>query len=102
MDIITFFVIYYHVFFVCSSVIISIDYIIGSNLFRDIRNFLDAPVTMVYIFIEFMMILAAGIAYSIGSTAIFSALWIITVLMIVSVIISVLMFIAHRILDIEW
>lgn len=101
LELITFFVAYYHVFFICSAVVIFLDYVLEIDIFKDLRELMDSTVCFLYIGIELCIGFAFGAAYITGSTAVMSALWIITVVLILSVLFFGIVHLLHVLFDID-
>lgn len=101
MEILTFCVLYYHIFIFLVLVVVGIDYIFGINLFEDVRLAIDKPVGTVYICIEFFMAIAAVFGYMHGSIAIFSALWAVTIVLIVSLLLALCLYTLQKFLKLE-
>lgn len=102
MEIITFFIVYYHVFFIGSTVVICIDYLFDLGIFTSLHEVLDKPVVTIFVLIEVCMVFAFFIATMSNSTLIMSALWIISVILLIAVLLTVIMFILHKLFDLEW
>lgn len=102
MELLTFFVLYYHAFFICAAIVMGIDYVLEIDIFKDMREFLDKPSSTVYIVLECLMGIAFMIGFALNSTVIFSALWIVTLILFASVILSLVLYGLHKLLDMEW
>lgn len=102
MEVLTFFVVYYHVFFICSAVVIGLDYILETDVFNDLRALLDKPVCSLFIFIEICIGAAFVAGYVMNSTLIMSTLWVMSVILAVSVLFSIVVFALHKLLGLEW
>lgn len=102
MEIITFFVVYYHVFFIISAVVIGIDYLIGSEIFSELREEMDKPLYSFLIFAEFCIAISSAIGYVMNSVLILSTIWVVTVILILTVLFSIIVYAVHKFLDMEW
>lgn len=102
MEILTFFVVYYHVFFISSAVVIGLDYIFETDVFAGVREAMDAPYCSFLIFVECCMAIMATVGYFMNSVPIMSTLWMITIILICTVLFSIIVYVIHRLLDMEW
>lgn len=102
MEIITFFVVYYHVFFLCGAVVIGIDYILETEVFAELRKALDKPYFSFLIFVEVCMAIAAAYGYMTNSLLIVSTLWVISVILVFTVLFGIVVYALHKLLDLEW
>lgn len=85
MAVLTFFVLYYHVFFVSTMFVLGMDYVFEVNLFEDVRKLLGSDLCISFIVIELLMAIAASVGLYIGSTIIMSILWVCTVCLICAI-----------------
>lgn len=102
MEIITFFVVYYHVFFISSAVVIGIDYILETEVFADVREAMDKPFCSFLIFTECCIAIAALVGYLTHSVAIMSTLWVISLILVITVLFTIIVYAVHKLLDMEW
>lgn len=102
MEIITFFVVYYHVFFISSAVVIGLDYILETDVFAGVREAMDTPYCSFLIFVECCMAVMAVFGYFTNSVPIMSTLWIMSIVLIGTVLFSIVVYVIHKLLDMEW
>ena len=102
MTVLSFLVVYYHIFFLCAVVAMSIDYMFEFEVFDDIREVMDKPIGSFYIFVEICIIAAFIFAYVTNSTAIMTTLFAITLLLIACVVLFLVIYMAHRLLNEPW
>lgn len=102
MEILTFFVVYYHVFFISSAVVIGLDYVFETDIFSGVREAMDTPYCSFLIFVEICMAIAGSVGYFMNSVPIMSTLWMITLVLIGTVIFSIVVYAIHKLLDMEW
>lgn len=102
MEIITFFVVYYHVFFISSAVVIGIDYIMDTEIFSALRDEMDKPFCSFLIFTEFAMAITALYGYLTSSVLLMSALWVISIILVCTVLFTIVVYAVHKLLDMQW
>lgn len=102
MEILTFFVVYYHVFFISSAVVIGLDYILETDVFASVREAMDTPYCSFLIFVECCMAVTGVVGYFMNSVPIMSTLWTITLVLIGTVLFSIIVYAVHKLLDMEW